>query len=277
MYIIFAILSASESRGKGLRNINISTARRVLERMITEDKDNPNLVGIYWTDMPSWDLKIAKQRTGGNWVDAIRALPADAPGKVRYKQFLQDNGEHASDEDFLVLIAREVYSYFGPLTRELAPNTLIFGERYAGRALPWRVIQEALPWVDVISVQPGGKAFPAKSLKRLYQETGKPIMLCDHQASFNTPEHPNVMWQTLPNVDSVGIAHARYLDAAFSTTFLIGYHRCQYIDRYKSGRNILKQGLLQVDGEPYEKLVDWVQTNNWGTHERFLGTATKTD
>lgn len=38
-----------------------------------------------------------------------------------------------------MLIAREMYSYIGPLTRELSPGTLIFGERYAGWALPWRV------------------------------------------------------------------------------------------------------------------------------------------
>ena len=248
-------------------------ARKTLERMAKEYGSNPNLIGIYWTDVPAWDLRQARRAAGKTWVDAIRALPEDAPGKIRYERFLRENGADASDEDFLVLIAREMYSYIGPLTRELFPDTLIFGERYAGWALPWRVIQEALPWIDVVTVQPGASEYPAETFERLYRETEKPVMICDHQSSFNTPEHSNVMWNTLLDVASVGRAHATYMDQGFSTPFLIGYNRCQYIDRYKGGQKILKQGLLQIDGKPYEELVDSVQKNNWRVHERFINTA----
>lgn len=248
-------------------------ARNTIERMVKTYGGNPNLIGIYWTDIPAWDLKQAKRTAGKTWVDAIRSLPEDAPGKIRYERFRREKGADASDEDFLVLIAREMYSYIGPLTRELAPETLIFGERYAGWALPWRVIQEAYPWIDAVSVQPYASEFPAETFERLYRETGKPVMICDHQSSFNTPEHSNVMWNTLPDVASVGRAHARYLDEGFSTPFLIGYNRCQYIDRYKGGQKILKQGLLQVDGKPYEELVDSVRKNNWRIHEWFINTS----
>ncbi|MEM0968852.1 MAG: hypothetical protein AAGJ31_05850, partial [Verrucomicrobiota bacterium] len=145
-----------------------------------------------------------------------------------------------------------------------------FGERYAGRALPMEVIEEALPWIDVVSVQPGEVEFPKDNFDRLYQTAGKPIIICDHQSSFNTSEHTNVMWNTLPDVASVGHAHATYLNEGFATPYLIGYHRCQYIDRYKKAQNILKQGLLQVDGTPYQALVKTVADNNWATHRRFL-------
>lgn len=247
-------------------------ARETLEETIQEYGITSNLIGIYWTDIPLWNLNQAKRKIGKTWVDAIRELPENTSGKIRYEQFISENGADASDEDFLVLIAREVYSFLGPLTRELAPNTLIFGERYAGWALPWRVIQEALPYIDVVSVQPYPAEYP-ENFERLYRETGKPIMICDHNISFNTPEHSNVMWETLANVDSVGQAQARYLDKAFSTPYILGYHKCQYIDRYLANQKILKQGLLQVDGKPYEELVDWVQKNNWKVHERFLRKA----
>ena len=104
-------------------------ARRTIENMLRNYGVGPRLIGIYWTDIPAWDPKQAKRKAGKTWVDAIRELPEGAPGKVRYERFLRENGADAPDEDFLVLIAREVYSYLGPLTRELAPNTLIFGER----------------------------------------------------------------------------------------------------------------------------------------------------
>ena len=126
-------------------------------------------------------------------------LPADSPGKKRYKQFLREEGADASDEKFQVLIAREIYSTLGPITRELAPDTLVFGERYAGWGMPWEVIQEALPWIDVVSVQPGGSKFPAQDFERLYRETGKPVMICDHNISFTTPEYSNVMWMSEPD------------------------------------------------------------------------------
>ena len=60
------------------------------------------------------------------------------------------------------------------------------------------------------------------------------------------------------------------MEGAFATSFLIGYHRCQYNDRYKGGQKILKQGLLQVDGKPYQELVDSIEKNNWKVHQRFL-------
>ncbi|MEM9282758.1 MAG: hypothetical protein AAGA96_13100 [Verrucomicrobiota bacterium] len=245
-------------------------ARGVLQTMARRFPETPNLIGVYWADMPAWPFSIARKKAGKTWVDAIRELPADAPGKIRYEQFLRENGDQASDEDFLVLIAREVYATLGPLSRELWPNTLIFGERYPGRALPWEVIQEALPYIDVVTVQPNGTRFSDVPFERLYQETGKPIMICDHNMSFRTPEHPNVMWDTLPDVASVGRAYEAYLNDGFSTPFLLGYNKCQYIDRFKGAAKILKQGLLKEDGTPYEELVDWVQETNWQTHERFI-------
>ncbi len=245
-------------------------ARKTIETMVETFDDNPNLIGIYWTDIPYWDFEYTRHAIGRTWVDAIRELPENAPGKIRYERFLHENGADASDEDFQVLIAREVYSTIGPITRELAPDTLIFGDRYASWAMPWRVIQEALPWIDVVSVQPIVSEFPAETFERLYRETGKPVMICDHQSSFTTPEHSNIIWNTLPDVASVDRVIATYMDEGFSTSFLIGYNRCQYIDRYMARRDKLKQGLLQVDGTPYEELVDSVQNHNWRIHEQFI-------
>ncbi|MEM7601068.1 MAG: hypothetical protein AAF357_06590, partial [Verrucomicrobiota bacterium] len=70
--------------------------------------------------------------------------------------------------------------------------------------MPWEVIQEALPYIDVVTVQPHGTKLSAVPSERLYEETGRPIMICDHNLSFRTPEHQNVMWDTLPDVASGG-------------------------------------------------------------------------
>ncbi|MEL7121500.1 MAG: hypothetical protein AAFO07_18780 [Bacteroidota bacterium] len=244
-------------------------ATQSIRKMMSRVENEDNLIGIYWTDMPSWDLKIAKRSVGKTWVDAIRELPENAPGKMRYKQYKNKLGANATDEGFMVIIAKEVYAHIGPVTRELAPNALIFGERYAGRALPWDIIQEALPWIDVISVQPSGAEFPKENFDRLYRESGKPIMICDHNSSFNTPQYNNVMWKTLSSVAEVGKAHQKYLITGFETPYLIGYNKCQYIDRFKPVVGQLKQGLIQSNGKPYHDLVELVSQNNWMVHSKF--------
>ncbi len=248
-------------------------ARSELEDMWRRYGGDPNLIGIYWTDMPAWDLESAERRAGRTWVDAIRNLPETAPGKFRYNQFLLERGAEASDEEFLRIIAREVYAFIGPLTRELAPDTLIFGDRYSGKNFPWTVAAEALRWIDVISVQPDDAEYPADLLNRVHRETGKPVMICDHQSSFATSDHQNVMWKTLSDVSEVTRSHGTYLEQGFATSFLIGYSRCQYIDRYQSQRDILKQGLVKANGKPYEELVEGVRKNNWAVHGHFVASA----
>ena len=79
------------------------------------------------------------------------------------------------------------------------------------------------------------------------------------------------MWNTLPDMASVDKAYATYMKGGFATPYIIGYNRCQYIDRYKQGQNILKQGMLQVDGQPYQKLVESVAKHNWQVHQQFKG------
>ena len=33
---------------------------------MTSEKDNPNLIGYFWTDMPMWNLKKSKDKYGFN-------------------------------------------------------------------------------------------------------------------------------------------------------------------------------------------------------------------
>ena len=77
------------------------------------------------------------------------------------------------------------------------------------------------------------------------------------------------MWQQLPNQEEVGMAHREYLDTALAKPYILGYHRCQYIDRFKARKGVLKQGLLKVDGTPYKTLVRTVTENNRFTLDTF--------
>ena len=154
---------------------------------MTREKDNPNLVGYYWTDTPMWDLEKARKRFGMNWVDFIKSLPEDAYGKRRYKEFKKDctmKQYPAKDEEFLGIIAEEYYGLIGPATRKNDPNTLIFGERYLMDNHPKQVLSAALPFIDVLSIQPNGTHFIHEYYDDLYAFTGKPIIISTGMATF---------------------------------------------------------------------------------------------
>ncbi len=244
--------------------------KQTLQRKINAHKDNPNLMGIYWTDMPLWDLKYGKRSGKGDWVEAMKTLPEEAPGRQRYEAFLTEEGDEATDEAFLRLIARTYYQVIGEETRRLAPDSIVFGERYGPNITPSFVIEEAAPWIDAVAVQPYGNEFNVADFDRIHRASGgKGIIICDHNISFPTKEHPKTMWTQLPTAKEVAQAHSRYLQDALSKPYILGYHRCQFIDRFQAHQGVLKQGLLRGDGNPYEELVELLTETNRAVLERF--------
>ena len=235
-----------------------------LEQM-TSEKDNPNLIGYYWTDMPMWNLEKSKKKFGTNWVEYIKNLPENSAGRTRYEAYKKKcglNQKLPTDEDFLIIIAREFYQIIGAHTRKLDPNTLIFGERYAMSRAPISVIKEALPYIDVVSIQPNGCSFNKNYFRNLHQITKKPILICDHQCSFPTETHKHTMWEQLENQTVAGNSYKDYIEASVKEPYLIGYQRCQYIYRYSQKNDLLNQGMVKDDGTTYEPYTKTVTSSN---------------
>lgn len=250
--------------------------KQTLRFKFNAHKDNPNLMGVFWTDMPLWDLQYGKRSGKPNWVEAMRALPEEAPGRQRYETFVAEQEAQATDEEFLRLIARHYYEVIGTETRRLMPDSIIFGERYGLNITPSFVVEEAAPWIDAVAIQPYGNGFQASEFDRLHQASGgKGILICDHNISFPTEEHPDTMWTQLPTVEEVAEAHAQYLDDALSKPYILGYHRCQYIDRFQPHLKVLKQGLVKADGNPHEELVSLITETNESVLERFAAETTE--
>jgi hypothetical protein len=267
-----------------------------MESMCAPVRGHANLIGYYWTDTPRWDLYRARSQWGTDWVSAIRSLPPSAPGKRRYVAYLHEACRDAAemqvytggatpaddgllqfdgsgldldhpvvmrhDRGFLRLIARQYYRIAFEATRKADPDHLLFGDRYLVGDLPLEVLEEALPFVDVLSVQPYATTFDREFFDNLYVHTGKPILICDHAINFPTDIHPETVWPQCPNEKEAARAYAVYLWALFQCPYIIGYHRCQYIDRVVSGGSLLKQGLLRADDIPHNILIEQVRQTN---------------
>jgi ABC-type phosphate transport system substrate-binding protein len=66
------------------------------------------------------------------------------------------------------------------------------------------------------------------------------------------------MWKQMENQTLAANSYEDYIQDVVKEPYLIGYHRCQYIDRYNQKKKLLKQGMVKDDGttyEPYTKIV----------------------
>ena len=212
----------------------------LVRKMISAVKANPNLIGYYWTGTPRWDLELARRQINDDWVSMIRRLSARNVGKQRYVSFLReqhasspsefpaaygnDLGDidtmlgrdfsdlqlnhpivHRDDYEFLRLIAREYYRVAGEAMEREDRRRLLFGDRYLLDDLPTEVLEEAIPWIDVVAVQPSGARFDRDAFERIYRIARKPILISDHASSSR--------------------AYDDYLAAAFECPYIVGYHR----------------------------------------------------
>ena len=230
-----------------------SRLRKQVATLCAKTRDNPNCIGYWWSDIPPWPLEGAKKKYGKHWVDVIRDLPDTAPGKKRYTEFMAAPGPH-DDRAFLRLIARELYSESAAAFKEHDPKRLIFGERYNGFNTPTEVLEEAARVVDVVSVQPYEGTFGAEKFDAIHKLTGKPILISDWNVSFKTEAHPVTMWPQFPTQAAAAEAYEKYLGDAFAKPYILGYFKCQYWDQVLP-TGMLKQGLRQADGKPYEEFV----------------------
>ena len=94
------------------------------------------------------------------------------------------------------------------------------------------VVKEILPYVDAIAVQPTSREFNFDFFDPVYEKYGKPIYIADHVSSFATARNPVTMGQAAKDPDSYGAYYRRYVTAALSRPYMIGYNKCQYQDHH---------------------------------------------
>lgn len=215
-----------------------------IRRIVEPQQANPMLIGYFWTDIPVWTRK----RDGEDWPSFYRALPPDSAGGRRWKAWRSANPDQR-EMDFIAVIARHLYANAHKFLRQHDRNHLVFGDRYHEVDIPDIVVQQALPYVDAIAVQPTSREFNQDFFDRVYRRYRKPIYIADHVSSFATTEHPVTMGQAAKDPESYGAYYQRYVTAALSHAHIVGYNKCQYQDQ--PAPDMLKQGLLRTNEEPY--------------------------
>ena len=249
----YAPISTYRGKGRSFRFIDIFAPREQqrltaqVKQACLQNRDNPNLIGYYWTDLGAWPLRNS---VGKNWVDFIRELSADAPGHKAYAEFLKTwKGDDAKARDlaFLRVIAREYFRVMGEANRKHDPDHLIFGDRFAFNTIVPEVLEEMLPWVDGIAIQPPFQpVFPKAKYQEIHELTKKPILICDFAIRFKDGDKSIRGWQLQEDARAAGVHYAKYIHAALETPYIIGAFWCNPIDStpaFNKGGG-LKQGLF---------------------------------
>jgi len=214
--------------------------RNIVEPMV----ENQLLIGYFLTDMPVW----SRSKYGKSWIKYYKSLPEYAPGGQVFQGWKQKYPE-ANEQEFLALVARQLYSTGTAFIRKYDPNHLIFSDRYSEYDISELVVREVLPFVDAIATQPSNEFHP-KYFDYLYSTFQKPIFIADHVSSFETDEYPVTMGQVAKDEESYLKRYNDYIDKIFTLPFIIGFNKCQFENEERPG--LLKQGLTKINGEPYD-------------------------
>ena len=225
----------------------------IIRRMCETNRDNPNLIGYFWTDLAAWPLEGFD---APNWVEFIRSLPEESPGQQAYQRFLETwEGDDPGQRDlaFLRLIAREYFRVCGEANRKYDPHHLIFGDRFAFRTIVPEVLEEMLPYVDAIAIQPPfNPGFPKAQFEEIHKMTGKPILICDFAIRFEEEGKEIRGWRPQPNAQAAGEKYTAYIKAALDTPYILGSFWCTPVNSYDSfltdGK--IKQGIFGEGIEP---------------------------
>eukprot|EP00040_Diaphanoeca_grandis_P042593 m.265383 g.265383 ORF g.265383 m.265383 type:complete len:529 (+) comp61586_c0_seq1:62-1648(+) len=205
----------------------------------------------------------------------------------------------AEDTEFLEVVADRLFSVGAEAVRRHDPGALVFGQRFNSNDCPPPVLAAAGRHFDVISIQPS--IFSPTTLDQVNESVmhlvrisqlagGKPVFVADQSTHFYELEAGGLqprncvkdrqgkILNCAANQSEAGVLYSEFLLAISKRPELIGYAHCQYINRAVEQQNsdlILKQGLLDFEGNPHQEYVDAVTRANKQVQHSLRGKATR--
>lgn len=295
-YVKTEILSLASYHGEPVyRDIFDSSTYAFFEQKIQPlavYNDDPNVIGLMYSDLPRY-----RPTETLNWVRFYRQLPSTAPGRLRYHEFLTQKYQHdlatfnrvyrenistisklssltfentdannltmlKDDAEFVSIIYRQYLQSLYELHQKYAPNLMFLSDVF-GRPREWtdELIRIAGEYCDVISFQPSDNVLDTALCQRIYKLSGKPIIIADQKVSFAEAGYDNIQGDEVATEALAATGYTDYLIACFDSPIVVGYNRCMFKSKFRPG-GVLKQGLLDFNGDPYSVIVESVVTTN---------------
>ena len=200
----------------------------VARSQCAELADDPNLIGYFYSDCPTWIHEGPLNEWRGPIFDPER-LESEAGRRE------------------LTELAYHYYKTTHDAIRRYDRHHLILGDRYEANApIALQVIQAASLFVDVLSFQDFRD--PVKHLDEWHRKTGKPVLLADAA---------RIRWQTAPGefTPNDGAWYAETLAELFESPGCVGFHLCGSYQRNKGRRYGLLDEMENPDTEQVELMT----------------------
>ena len=204
-----------------------------------ELSDDPNLIGYFYSDCPTW----THSRPANAWRG-----PIFDPERLKTETGRKELSE----------LAGLYYKTTHDAIRRYDKHHLLLGDRYEANApIAMEVINAANPYVDVLSFQDFRD--PVNHLDQWHKKTGKPVLLAD-AAGLN--QQSQAFYR--PNN---GAWYADTLAALHKNPGCIGFHLCGAYQRNKARRRGLLDEMEKPDTEQVnlmkaanEKITQWMDS-----------------
>lgn len=196
-----------------------------------ELSEDPNLIGYFYSDCPTWIHERPENAWRGPMFD---------PERLQTEEGRKE----------LSKMAHQYYKTTHDAIRRYDKHHLILGDRYEANApIATEVIDAALPFVDVLSFQDFKD--PVTHLADWYEKTGMPVLLADAA---------RMKWNTKPGefTRNNGTWYAEVLEALYQNPGCIGFHLCGAYQRNRARR----YGLLDEQENPDEENIALMQAAN---------------
>lgn len=274
-------------------------AERAARMQCRKRENDPFLIGYFTDNELHWE---PDWRSQDSLLTGFLKMKSDTPGFKAAVDFLQkrygsigklnaalktevasfaklpdslpfpESGERATlDADFQYIASEKYFSVCRDAIRKEDPNHLIVGCRFAGNA-PEAVLRAAGKHCEIISFNTYNYAPPQDALKRIYDLTGKPILITEFSFKAMDSGLPNTKGAGKPvatQTDRAGHFTA-FVTALMKRPYLVGYHWFEYADEPAEGRfdgENSNYGLVNIKDEPYEVLTQEMTKTNAAVEE----------
>ena len=203
----------------------------VARSQCAELSEDPNLIGYFYSDCPTW--------THNGRINTWRG-PIFDPERLKSEAGRKELSE----------LALQYYKTTHDAIRRYDKHHLILGDRYEANApIAMEVVNAAKPYVDVLSFQDFRD--PVKHLDQWHKKTGKPVLLADAA---------RMKWNTNPDefTRNEGVWYAETLAELFKNPGCIGFHLCGAYQRNRARR----YGLLDEQENPDQENVALMKAAN---------------
>lgn len=277
-------------------------ARGVAKEAVSKYKDDKTLIGYFidneivasgdrnlfkyfWSEyclreMLSWIRKRYKnsiEALNKAWLTAIPSFDEISREILRLVEFphFRTPQAHKDLVDFERFVVETYVDFTLNLMRELDPNHLIIGNRFAGSFtyMEWEPF-DLFGKYDLVAVNfypfkgPFLSKEELKRIKTFHKLTGKPIIMSEF--NFSSRETRRIKWvwgYTVNTHRERAEGYKNFIAQVSALPYVVGAHWFQLVDAFDV--EDYNAGLLQENGEPYPLLADAMrETNRKAVHSK---------